>query len=89
MDRLPKLKIGLARGGGFTPNRAALRQQGWRVRPGPKKAAQRQPDDIAGCFVDDMNLRSAAVLEILAEHAGLRACCSAATLVTRWQCSIA
>jgi aminocarboxymuconate-semialdehyde decarboxylase len=70
MDRHPKLKVCLAHGGGFTPYQAARWQHGWQVRPEPKKNIAKRPTDIAGCFLYDTILHSAAVLEFLIEHVG-------------------
>jgi aminocarboxymuconate-semialdehyde decarboxylase len=70
LDRHPKLKFCLAHGGGFTPYQAARWQHGWQVRPEPKKNIAKQPTDIAGRFLYDTILHSAAVLEFLIGHVG-------------------
>jgi aminocarboxymuconate-semialdehyde decarboxylase len=70
LDRHPKLKFCLAHGGGFTPYQAARWQHGWQVRPEPKKNIVKQPQDIAGRFLYDTILHSAAVLEFLIGHVG-------------------
>jgi aminocarboxymuconate-semialdehyde decarboxylase len=70
MDRHPKLKVCLAHGGGFTPYQAARWQHGWQVRPEPKQHVPEPPGDIAGRFLYDTILHSAAVLEFLIGHVG-------------------
>jgi aminocarboxymuconate-semialdehyde decarboxylase len=70
LDRHPNLKFCLAHGGGFTPYQAARWQHGWQVRPEPKKNIGEQPTDIAGHFLYDTILHSAAVLEFLIGHVG-------------------
>ncbi len=70
LDRHPKLKFCLAHGGGFAPYQAARWQHGWQVRPEPKKNIAKQPTDIAGRFLYDTILHSAAVLEFLIGHVG-------------------
>jgi aminocarboxymuconate-semialdehyde decarboxylase len=70
LDRHPKLKICLAHGGGFAPYQAARWQHGWQVRTEPKMHVTQPPQNIAGRFLYDTILHSAAVLEFLIGHVG-------------------